>query len=220
MVLPASLVLTTAACSPFGTPVASSPDAERLGRVARVPGTVEGQLRVIHAHPGEGELGAAVVYLERKQGDARPVSTERPPLVFDGAGRLSPALVAGTVGETIRLVLNEGVLHQPFTISPDGTRLDLTIQGGVGTLALDAPGIQRIYWSLHRSERSLIYAARSPYVSAVDDGGRYGISGVPVGVYRLVLWSEAISGPIRSIEVKSGARLQSPIWIDARKVPR
>jgi len=193
-------------------------------------GVVGGELRLLHARPELLELGAAIVYLDQGPAGAVRSLPDPPTLVFDGAGGIAPGLVAGTVGQTLRVEFEGGVLHQPFAFSEDGERIDIEVAGAgdsddaradvAGTLDLQRVGAFRIYCSLHRSERGLVYAADSPWVSLVDPEGRYEIHRVPAGTYRQVLWSELVSGPIRSIEVESGGRLDSPIFIDARQVSR
>lgn len=201
----------------FAPPPAPAP-------VPNVPGGVWGHLRVLHAAPGEGDLGTAIVYLERVDPAAATPSPSAKPagamLSFD-RGRVVPARLAASVGQPIRVEFHGGVLHQPFTVAEDGSRIDFVRESETGgRLVLDQPGVFRIYCSLHGDERGVVYAVGSPLFAMVADDGRYGIEPVPVGAYRLVLWSDAVSGPIRSIEVESGARLESPIWIDARKVER
>jgi len=181
-----------------------------------LPGEVWGQLRVLHAEPGRDDLGAAIVYLEGA-GAERDVDPAPARLVFGGRGDIAPGLLAARVGQPVEVEFRGGVLHQPFAFAEDGERVDPVSER---ELVFGKPGLFRVYCSLHGSERSVVYAASSPLLSAVDEDGRYAIESVPAGTYRLVLWSEAVAGPIRSIEVESGDRLEAPIWIDARRVPR
>jgi len=216
-VLLLNLLATSCSLSPGSGAAAPRPAARSRDTAL---GAVAGKLTVVNGASDAADLGAAVVYLDRGPAGWRLLWPGRPPLVFDGAGSISPAVVGGTVGQTLRLAFEGGVLHRPFTFTEGGVRVDLPTTGDGGTLRLAEPGVLRIYCSLHRSERSIVYAVRSPFVAPVDRRGQYGIVDVPPGAYRLVLWSEGVSGPIRSIEIESGSRLDAPIWIDARQVRR
>jgi plastocyanin len=181
---------------------------------------VHGQLQVLNAPADERPLGAAVVYLKPKGRVAAERASGDLSLTFTSNGRIEPALVAGSPGQRVRVVFEGGVLHQPFTYWLEVRDDELFSGENSPGLMLENPGVIRIYCSLHGSERAVIFVSESPYYSAVDAEGNYRISRVPEGAYRLVLWSEAVSGPIRSIEVEHGASVRSPIWIDARKMPR
>ncbi len=191
-------------------------------------GGVAGQLRVLHASAEELDLGAAVVYLDDGP-RPWPGWPQRPAkLVFGEGGSIDPSLLTVGVGQRIRLELQGGLLHQPFTYSLSGSpdapadgSGDLPLQGDDSReLTVERPGVVRIYCSLHRNERALIYVSPSPYFSVIDSRGRYGIDDVPAGAYRLVLWSDVVEGTVRSIQVEGGTPLVSNIWIDARKIPQ
>jgi plastocyanin len=228
-----TLLLACAAvlCSPLGC---------RTPLTAFSTGGVAGQLRVLHATAAERDLGAAVVYLADESPQLANESRQgfglhgwpSPPepsaqLVFGEDGSIEPALLAVEVGQRIRLELEGGLLHQPFTYSLTGDGQTSTDSAGSLPLADDAtelvverPGVVRIYCSLHRNERAVVFVSPSPYFSVIDSGGRYGIEGIPAGAYRLVLWSEVIEGTVRPIRVKGGDRLDENVWIDARKIPQ
>lgn len=191
-------------------------------------GGVAGQLRVLHARDGERDLGAAVVYLDNGPLPGPDWSPHPATLVFGEDGSIHPSLLAVGVGQQIFLELQGELLHQPFTYSLSGRpdvpadgAGDLSLQGDdARELIVDRPGVVRIYCSLHRNERAVIYVSPSPYFSVIDARRQYAIDDVPVGAYRLVLWSEAVAGTVRSIQVENGPPLSSNIWIDARKIPR
>ncbi len=191
-------------------------------------GGVAGQLRVLHARDGERDLGAAVVYLDNGPRPGPDRSQHPATLVFGEDGSIHPSLLAVGVGQRIFLELQVRLLHQPFTYSLSGSpdvpadgAGDLSLQGDDSReLIVGRPGVVRIYCSLHRNERAVIYVSPSPYFSVIDSRGRYGIDDVPAGAYRLVLWSDVVEGTVRSIQVEGGTPLVSNIWIDARKIPR
>ena len=191
-------------------------------------GGVAGELRVLRASAGEPDLGAAVVYLDEgpRRWSGWPQRSAR--LVFGEDGSIEPSLLAVGMGQPIRLELQGGLLHQPFTYSLSGTQgapaggpVDLSLEDDDSReLIVERAGVVRIYCSLHRNERAVIFVSPSPYFSVVDSEGRYGINDVAPGSYRLVLWSEVVEGTVRSVQVERGSWLDSNIWIDARKLSR
>lgn len=191
-------------------------------------GGVAGQLRLIHAGAGEQDLGAAVVYLDDgpRRWSGWPLRSAK--LVFGEGGSIDPPLLAVSVGQRIQLKMQGGLLHQPFTYSlsadqgapPNGSGELWSEDNDSRELTVERAGVVRIYCSLHRNERAVIFVSPSPYFSVVDSRGKYEIEDVPAGAYRLVLWSEVVEGTVRSVTVESGSWVASNVWIDARKIPR
>lgn len=187
-----------------------------------IRGGVRGQLRVLHGQKGDPELlGGTVVYLDGAGLRGHEPPLEMPALVFGTTGSIEPELLDGHLGQRVRLSFAGDVLHQPFTDAVDGDAHPfVSLADGTLTLPLESLGVVRVYCSLHGGERAVVFVSRTPYHDVVDSEGLYGIAGVPAGKYRLSIWSEAVKGPIRPIEVRRGSDAESTIWIDARKITR
>jgi hypothetical protein len=183
-------------------------------------GAVHGRLRILHEKTDSPKnLGGTIVYLDAPGQDALRTSSENPTLVFGTKGRVEPELLAGHLGQRVRLSFLGDVLHEPFTQVVPGVHQPIEmLADGTLLLSLEEAGITRLYCSLHRSERAVIYVALSPFHTLVDSSGLYQIADVPPGEYRLRIWSEPIEGLIRPIEIEAGADLESTIWIDARMI--
>ena len=186
---------------------------------------VQGTLNVL-ADPGsDRSLGPVVVLLERTERGNRPILSSLVVRVTSTTDLFDPQFTAVGAGDTVILV-NEGNLQHSF-FSPDldsdlGSSVVIPVAPGGEYASVDfvAAGPKRIYCSLHPDETFSIFVSGTPFYAVLEQDGSYLIPEVPDGRYRLTIWSEVISGPIRQVHIDESERSIENIWIDSKRLIR
>jgi plastocyanin len=188
--------------------------------VGREAGSIQGRVVVPDAaaaaiRPSVGDLAAArpdavdrrraVVYLDwapQKAFEELPVRRAR----MDQRGeQFVPRLLAITVGTVVDFPNNDAKFHNVFSLSR-AKKFDLGRYpvGRSKAVTFDKPGIVPVFCDIHSHMSAYILVFSHPYFAVTDADGRYAISNVPAGSYRLMVWSELGEAAPRSIVVTDG----------------
>jgi plastocyanin len=153
-----------------------------------------------------------LVFLESLDAEGATQTQVRRPVLRLGDQGLAPAVLALASGDRVRLVNASGIYHRLFSTS-ESNPFDLGVlrRGEARSIELGAPGVVRVYCSLHPSERAVLFVAPSPHFAIFQPPAGYEIRGVPAGRYRLHAWSENAPAPSRMLTVPSGAAVSAEI---------
>jgi len=158
------------------------------------------------------DAGNVVVFLEATTetpapGGAPPASAE----VRQIGAHFEPAFLAVEVGQTVEMPNDDVIYHNVFSYSePNDFDLGLYAAGESHSLRFEHAGLVRIYCSIHEEMNGSIFVAPTRLFAIPDSTGRYSISEVPAGEYRLHVWSARLPELVRVVEIPSG----SPTVID------
>ncbi|UCG87260.1 MAG: carboxypeptidase regulatory-like domain-containing protein [Gemmatimonadota bacterium] len=229
------LVTATAACGgattslPEATTAAEmTPEAGELALEAAeiTPvSPVQGRLHVL-AEPGaDTSLAPVVVLLQRIARSDRPAPANRVVRVVSTSDRFDPPFTAVGARDTVILVNQGRLRHRLFSPDLDADlRSEVVIPvapgGEYASLDFRVQGPKRLYCSLHPDEVFSIFVSGTPFYDITERDGSYLIPDVPVGRYRLTIWSEVVSGFVRYISVDAGQRNVENIWIDSKLLSR
>ena len=153
-----------------------------------------------------------LVFLEPLDAARAPAKKRPRPVLRSSQDGLAPAVLAVSAGQSIRFANDSEIYHRIFSYS-ESNRFDLgVVRRGEGrSIALQHPGVVRIYCSLHPTERAVVFVAPSPYFATFRPPDSYEIRDVPPGRYRLHAWSESASATTRAVTVPSGASVAAEI---------
>ena len=171
---------------------------------ARSYGSVEGRIQAASELP-ERALVAAVVYLEPQGFELAPVRA-KPAAIHQRGARFHPEFLVVDRGARLDMPNDDPILHNVFSYSP-GDEFDLGLygQGEVRGVTLERPGAIRVYCSIHESMNGTVFVAPNRLHDVVRAGGRFFITEVPPGRYRVRLWSPRLPELEREVEVQPGA---------------
>jgi hypothetical protein len=100
---------------------------------------------------------------------------------------------------------DDTIFHNVFSYSrPNDFDLGLYGAGEARSVRFRAPGLVRIYCSIHENMNGLIFVTPSSLYARPDGRGRYRIAAVPAGRYRLRAWSERLPLWTRDLELRPG----------------
>lgn len=132
-----------------------------------------------------------VVYIKGVPGQTFTPPTTHPTMEVK-RDRFSPGVLPVLVGTTVEFLNSEGRKHYVF--SPDGEKYDLGNwdKGGKRSYTFKRAGIYTQLCWLH-SEIAYVVVLSTPYFAVADEAGRFGISNVPVGAWKLKIWNERLA---------------------------
>ncbi len=150
-------------------------------------GTITGQ---ISAEEG-GRIPEMVVYLEAVDPRNSFAAPTDPAIISQKGAQFSPSLLVICVGQQVNFLNDEDrpVEHNVFSKSQAKPfDLGLYSPGGSKQVTFDRPGAVNLHCSIHQNMNGVIFVSPTPFFARVDNSGRYTISGVPAGEYRLRTW--------------------------------
>jgi plastocyanin len=158
------------------------------------------------------DAGPTVVYLE-SLGPPLPARETPGAEIRQRLARFEPSFTTVAVGEPVRMPNDDTIFHNVFSYSrPNDFDLGLYRAGEARTVRFEAPGLVRIYCSIHENMNGLIFVTPSRLFARPDSRGEYRIRGVPPGRYRLHVWTERLPAWTREVELGAGESAR----VDAR----
>ena len=170
------------ACTAAPEEVAVSPPPEpapATGNEVEVVGSV--------AQPSGGPR--SIIILEPHTEHDVPVPQE--PAQIDQYGRVFiPRLVVIREGQAVEFTNSEDELHNVHVIDEAGVSLvnvGMPILGGTFEHVFDKAGDYAVSCNVHQEMAAQIVVTKSPYAVIADPAGTFALSGIPAGLYDLVV---------------------------------
>ena len=192
--------------------------------VAAAQATVEGRVELPKRHAAPvltkryeivtkgGVLGVnpplAVVYLEGSFSKAGPLPTKQ---IIQKDLAFSPTLLPVRVGTKVEFPnMERDSYHNIFSYSP-AKRFDLgryrPDERPIPSETFDVPGLVTLRCDIHEHMRALILVLDTPHFVVTDEEGRYRLSGLPAGRYKLKAWVDSRTTREQPVDLKSGSTL-------------
>ncbi len=146
--------------------------------------------------PATRGVKGAVVYLEGvTEGTAPERSTRPAPVALENRRcRFAPHVLAAVVGDTLRVHNADPVLHNIRGRLLGESRSLLNVvqptQGQETDREIRRAGVLGITCDTHPNMQAYLLAFEHPYFAVTDERGRFRLTGVPPGAYRVVAWHE------------------------------
>jgi len=154
-----------------------------------------------------GGIAAVVVSLEGvARGKALP--DERRMALDNRACRFSPHVKAVPTGSTLEISNADPVLHNTHIRKSGDTFLNVALPPGGKTIRkpLASAGRLDVRCDAHRFMQATIHVFDHPYFAVTDAAGRFELTQVPLGVYRLRVWHETLGMREKSVTVPATGR--------------
>ena len=159
-------------------------------------GTVKGK---VESTPPK-YLADTIVYLKEVKGTYPPKT-----ISMDQRGmRFVPLIVVATVGDTVKFLNHDAVVHNVYSPDNEGYNLGSFKQNEVRTYTFKKPGVYTQLCSIHPEMLGYIFVGQNPYAAPVDKAGGYEIKDVPPGTYKLSVWNAKLKAPDKTITVAEG----------------
>lgn len=105
--------------------------------------------------------------------------------------QFTPHILAIPAGSTVEFPNYDPFFHNVFSLF-DGKRFDLGLYeaGSTRAVRFNKPGICYIFCNIHPEMSAVVIVMKTRYYAISDKTGRFVISDVPAGRYRLNIWNE------------------------------
>jgi hypothetical protein len=124
-----------------------------------------------------------------------------------------PHVVAITMGTTVEFPNRDPFFHDVFSIY-HGKPFDLGLyeSGASRKVAFTKPGVSYIFCNIHPEMSAVIVALQTPYFAQTKADGKFEITNLPPGRYKLEVWHELASasdleGLKRDIQINPGEQV-------------
>ena len=193
-------------------------------RAARAQATVEGQVSLPKTHSAPvmnkryeivakgGILSTnpplAVVWLE---GSFTAPATPATAQMAQKDMNFVPMLLPVQAGTRVEFPNEDDMYHNIFSFSP-AKRFDLgryrSDERPIPSLLFDVPGLVVLRCDIHEHMRGLILVLATPYFVLTDPEGRYRLTGLPPGHYRLKAWLDSRTTRESSVDLENGRTVE------------
>lgn len=164
---------------------------------------------------GDGGVANVFVYLQKAPKGGRAVEAPAEPFVFDQKNcRFYPHTVVLPVGQTVKVLSNDGVAHNTHTYPAKNTSVNSGVapmdrEGKLTVVYKKAEAIPvAVKCDYHAWMNAWHLPLDHPYGAVTNENGEFAIADLPVGKHSFVVWHEAADGNFvqrkLAVEVKAG----------------
>jgi plastocyanin len=168
-------------------------------------------------------VGEAVVTATPAAANAGPSPTLKSAVMDQRDLAFVPRVLVVGVGTSVEFPNDDSVSHQVYSFSA-AKRFQLPLYKSEvhPPITFDRPGLVVLGCNIHDGMVGYIYVTDAPYFGKTEAVGSVQLKALPVGDYRIAVWSPFIADPpaslIRSIHIDGGA--PAPIRVQLRQALR
>ena len=176
--------------------------------------------RVDYAH-----LTDFVVYLDSAIGaNSLPSGAQRvhaTAKVLQKGAVFIPHVLPVQVGTAVEWPNLDDIFHNVFSYSdPKPFDLGLFKHPELKTVVFDKAGRVDVFCSIHKSMNCVVLVLETPFFAAVDERGRFEISGIPAGTYRFKAWHERLPSQAREVVIPESGSVRADFSLGVGNLPK
>jgi plastocyanin len=175
-----------------------------IGMPVAAQAPVSGQVSIVE-RPGEQteDLGNAVVYLEVPAGQKVKLAPVNDQMALQSR-QFAPHVRVVPAGSKIEFANQDPFSHNVFSKAVQGPfDTDVFGRGKKKSTTVKETGVYPLYCNVHPRMTAFVVAVNTPYFAQAGADGRFTISNVPPGTYKLHVWHER--GGEQAADVTVGA---------------
>lgn len=172
------------------------------------------------------ELRNFVVYIDgpltNSAANTNPVVRVDTKRVNQEKANFTPPVLPIVAGTTVEWPNNDDIYHNVFSMS-DTKDFDLGLYKGnpkEKRVTFDKPGRVDVFCSIHANMHCVVLVLENPHYAIADDAGRYSITNVPPGTYRLKAWHERLPAQSQEIIVPAGGVVKVNFTLGIKNLPK
>jgi plastocyanin len=167
-----------------------------------------------------------VVFIEGRVGTNRPPPTNvlevTTTKIAQKGAVFSPHVLPVMVDTTVEWPNYDNIYHNVFSMS-DAKQFDLGLYKGNPPdkrVTFNKPGRVDVFCSIHENMHCIILVLENPYFAATDENGRFSITNVPPGTYKLKAWHERLPADEREITVSTNGEVKVDFTLGIKNLPQ
>lgn len=144
-----------------------------------------------------------VVYIDQVRAPTPPGQPLPHGTVTQRDGTFVPHILPVLVGTTVDWPNADDIFHNVFSMS-ESTPFDLGLYkhgDKAKSVVFNQTGRVEVFCSIHTKMNCIVLVLPNPWFARVGENGRYIISDVPAGTYKLRAWHERLPSKIKEITV-------------------
>lgn len=141
-----------------------------------------------------------LVYIDNVEG--KTFSPKGEPEVMDQIGLVFiPRVIPITSGSAVSFKNSDDVLHSVFGVGDDEFDLGTWKGDEIRDYTFNKLGDVAILCNVHPEMEAYVVVLQNPYHALTDEEGKYQITNVPAGKYKLKTWHDRLRPVVKEIEV-------------------
>lgn len=166
------------------------------------------------------DLHDFVVYIDQEMPGVKP-----PPnpvqVVIQKDATFKPHVLPIVVGTTIEWPNHDDIYHNVFSMS-EAKPFDLGLykNGEVKRVTFDKTGRVDVFCSIHTKMNCIILVLQNPYFAVTDKDGKFRISNVPAGTYKLKAWYERLPSQEQEVTVPESGEVKADLVLTVAGLPQ
>jgi plastocyanin len=184
---------------------------------ASAQGNVSGQVS-IQERPGDvtEDLANVVVFLEPIGAAPRQVNSSVKASMALDKRQFSPRVTVVTTGSSVEFPNKDPFSHNVFSKANGGFDTGVFGRNKSRDQKFEEPGVYPLYCNVHPRMTAFVITLATPWYTQAGTNGRFEISGVPAGTYKLTAWHDRATADTREITVPATGVSNLRIPLDAR----
>lgn len=134
----------------------------------------------------------------------------------------SPSVMPIVVGTTVEWPNNDEIFHNVFSMS-EAKSFDLDLYKGNPPdkrVTFDKAGRVEVFCSIHANMHCTVLVLENQYFAVADERGRYTITNVPPGTYKLKAWHERLPSQSQEITVTAEGDVTVNFTLGIKNLPK
>jgi plastocyanin len=172
------------------------------------------------------ELRDFVVYIDEPATQAPlppadPVQVVTTKKITQKGAVFSPHVLPVVTGTIVEWPNHDDIFHNVFSIS-DAKPFDLGLykHPEVKRITFDKPGRIDVFCSIHSAMNCIILVLPTAHFATADERGRYAITNVPAGTYKLKAWHERLPCQVKEVTVPETGEVQIDFMLGIINLPK
>lgn len=173
------------------------------------------------------ELCDFVVYIDGPVGatpapPGKPVTVDTRREVKQRGARFFPHVLPVVAGTTVEWPNNDDIFHNVFSAS-EAKQFDLGLYKDnppEKKVTFDKAGRVDVFCSIHANMHCIVLVVQNPYFALADKSGRYAITNVPPGTYKLKAWHERLPPLVKDVAVPETGEIKVDFTLGILNLPK
>ncbi|MEO8427159.1 MAG: carboxypeptidase regulatory-like domain-containing protein [Verrucomicrobiota bacterium] len=166
------------------------------------------------------ELRDFVVYIDHAV-NLKFEPPAKPLKVAQKDGAFTPHVLPVLAGSVVEWPNNDDIFHNVFSISESKTfDLDLYNAPEIKRVTFEKTGRVDVFCSIHTRMHCIILVLENPWFAVTDAKGKYTITNIPPGTYKLKAWHERLPSQVQEITVPEQGEAKVDFTLGITNLPK